>query len=398
MGALGIAGYLVGGLLEPDLRVDAERCLRTSGSTCRACVDSCPAGALLAPPEGARTAPQPTPSQCVDCGLCVPECPSGAVQGVGARPGALAAAAGRAGTALVVACAPARRQDPELRDAFAVECLASLPAHTVVSTALALDPGARLSLTRADCASCPLAQGGRVRELAREAAGLLHQLDTTGRNLTWQHAQPADPAQAGTPERAVPRPPRPPAQLSRRALFTGWRPRPPSHDRAGQAWTGAPVPGRAPGGPELGRLTPRPVSAEGCTFCAACVAVCPSSALRIGTPRAPTGPADGPAPAGTGPRPLALAVDAATCVGCGRCAEVCPEGVLGIGCELGHPPGAATPAREGTLIALTQGVLSACDRCGHPLAPGEWGRCQGCAVGDELVADVLGALDPLPTP
>lgn len=381
MGALDLAGYLFGGLVEPALQVRADRCLRASGSGCRACVDVCPAGALRLGPQGSTEAPQSERSRCTDCGLCAATCPSGAITGVGVPPGALTREAERQSSAMSVVCAPARRNRPrnEQDQSFSVSCLAALHPETVVATALALQQGSTLTLTQAQCSGCPSAQQARVEAVVQESMDLLQRLDDGGRRVVLASPSPDAPDSgqhmAAQPSRAGRR------GWSRRELLTARR----SGARA------APAPAVTPARAELLshsadpssvplQLT-HPVDAQGCTFCHACAAVCPTQALRIGRlPADDTEPDDGAVR-------LALTVDPGRCVGCGRCAQVCVADLLTLGCA--PEPASRDQGRVGRLVVIAQGKRSTCDTCEQPLAPGEQGVCRRCESARTLVADVL---------
>lgn len=382
MGAFGLAASLFGGFVEPALRVRADRCLRASGSGCRECVDLCPAGALLLDARRTTAAPQPVPSSCTDCGLCAAACPSGAITGVGVPAGTLTRVAQRRVTAMSVACAPARRQRPRSTDpAFSVSCLAALHPETVVATALALAPGSTLVLVRAQCSECPTAQRARVEVVARESADLLGRLDDTGRRVELVDASSAVPD--GELEPDVP--PGGPAgrDWSRRELFAARR----SAGLAGSApavtVARAELLSRsADASSAMGQLT-HPLEALGCTFCDACVAVCPTRALSIDSSPARAGETDDGVPR------LELVVDPSACVGCRRCAQVCVEGVLTLG--YAAQPGSDSMAQPGAerRVVIAQGRWVTCESCDQPLSPGERGVCRRCESAAGLVADVL---------
>lgn len=383
MGVLGFAGHLVGGLAEAGLQVRDERCLRTNGSDCRACVEICPADALRIGPKDSTEAPQSERSRCTDCGLCAATCPSGAIAGVGVPPAALTRQAERQSHAISLVCAPARRQpqhDDENPD-FSISCLAALHPETVVATALALQPGSPLTLRRGQCSACPSAQQARVEAVVSESVDLLQRLDESERTIVFavtpdgpDRPQPG-PAQRGQAAQRG---------WSRRELLTA--------RRSGARPATAPAVTRAraellhySAGPSSSASLQlmHPLDAMGCTFCHACAVVCPTQALRIGRR-----PADGSESEDDPPR-LELAVDPARCLGCGRCAEVCVDDLLTLGRGLGH----AMNHRGRGLVVIAQGNRSSCDTCEQPLAPSEQGICRRCESAGTLVADVL-ALKP----
>ena len=380
MRSLGLAGYLFGGLGRPGLRVLAERCLRASGSDCRACVAICPAAALRLGPAGSTEAPQSELTRCTDCGLCAATCPSGAIAGVGVPPGALTSEAERQSSSLNVVCGPALRERPRnegSRD-FSVSCLAELHPETVVATALALRPGSTLTLVQGQCSQCPIAQQARVHVVVQESPDLLQRLDNGGRRVLLArapaHAPDNQPPGAAQPGTAVRR------GWSRRELITAGR----SGARL------APAPAVTSPRAELLRYSAEPSSAalqlthpldaEGCTFCHACAAVCPTQALAIGRI-----PADGTEPDG-GVIQLKLALDPGRCVGCGQCAHVCVDDLI----TLGRAPGPVRDlGRAARLTVLAQGARPTCHKCAQPLAPREQGMCRRCESARALVTDVL---------
>lgn len=386
MGTLGLVGYLFGGLSEAGLQVRPDRCLRASGSGCRACVEICPAAALLLGPAGSTQAPQSEPSRCTDCGLCAATCPSGAIAGVGVPPAALTGEAERRSLDMNVVCLPARdelRRSDEI-PAFSVRCLASLHPETVVATALALQPNSTLTLTHAQCSQCPSAQQARVKVLVRESVDLLQRLDNDrlgsgGRTIVLvemsAHATEGQPGITGRPSGSGRR------AWSRRALLTAGR------SGARPAPASAVTPPRAellnqadsPATAAL-QLT-HPLDAQGCTFCHACAAVCPTEALRIG--RLPTSDPS----VDNGAVRLQLAVDPSRCLGCGRCAQVCVDNLF----ILGHGPelAALDQNKARSLVLLAQGERSVCQTCNQPLAPGEQGVCRRCESARTLLSDVL---------
>ena len=381
MGALGLLGDLFGGLVEPGLQVRADRCLRASGSGCRECVDICPAGALRLGPSGSTEAPQSVLSQCTDCGLCAAVCPSGAITGVGVPAGALTRHGERQSSELNIVCAPAGPQKHGEHDqAFTVSCLAAVHPETVVATSLALQSKSTLTLTRAECSQCPSAQQARVEAMVQESVSLLQRVDDGGRRIVVDSTSP-DAPHGATQHSAAQHSPAGRRGWSRRELFTAGR----SGGRT------APIPAVTTARGELLRhsadpssvpmqLT-HPIDAQGCTFCHACAAVCPTQALRIGRL-----PADDTEPGG-GPVRLALAVDPSQCVGCGRCAQVCVENLLTLGCAL--ETAAPDQGRVGRLVVIARGERSTCQTCQQPLGPGEQGVCRRCESARTLVADVL---------
>ena len=300
MGTLALLGHLFGGFVEPGLQVQADRCLRASGSGCRECVDICPAGALRLGPSGSTEAPQSMLSQCTDCGLCAAACPSGAITGVGVSAGALTRGAERQSAAMRVVCAPARRERPssEQGQSFSVSCLAALHPETVVATALALEPNSTLTLTRAQCSACPIAQQAQVQTVVQESVSLLQRLDDGGRQIVFESTSP-DATDSQQRVTAQPNAAQHSAAgrrcWSRRELLTAGRsggraaPAPAVTSARGELLSHSADPSSVPM-----HLT-HPIDARGCTFCHACAAVCPTEALQIGRlPADDSEPGDGP--------------------------------------------------------------------------------------------------------
>lgn len=378
MGALALVGYLASGLVEPALQVQPERCLRTSGADCRACIDVCPAQALSLTTPQEWEAPQAELTACTDCGLCAASCPSGALTGVGVPDGSLPRQASRQG-AMTVACARARREAVGTGQdrSFPVSCLGALHPETVVGTALAMPAGATLTLARAQCSECPSAQQARVEAVVGESVRLLQHLDDAGRGIAVSELG------ATAVGKAAPVPSRRPVERSgwsRRELLTGRR------DSSAPTRSREVTPARAdlmnhsPDPSWTAERLPRPIRAEGCTLCRACVRVCPTQALRVGRlPPDETGPDDPDTR-------VALAVDPRQCLGCGRCAQVCVDAVL----TLAVAP-VATPQsrRVGRLLVLAEAQEAGCAGCGQPLGPRERALCHACLSARSLTGDVL---------
>jgi len=382
VGAFDLTGFLFGGFGEPGLQVRADRCLRASGSDCRACVEICPAAALRVGPKDSTEAPQTERSRCTDCGLCAATCPGGAIAGVGVPPAALTRQAERQSHSISLVCAPARRQpqhDDENPD-FSIGCLAALHPETVVAIALALQPGSPLTLRRGQCSACPSAQQARVDAVVSQSVDLLQRLDESKRTIVVA-VTPDGPDRQSAPARRG------------RAARHGWSRRELlTARRSGARKATAPAVTRAraellhyTAGPSSSASLQlrHPLDAKGCTFCHACAVVCPTQALRIGL-RSADGTEDHP-------QHLELAVDPARCLGCGRCAEVCVDDLLTLGRGLGPAIRHTGPARG--LVVIAQGNRSSCDTCAQPLAPSEQGNCRRCESAGTLVADVL-ALKP----
>lgn len=274
-----------------------------------------------------------------------------------ARPVRIARAAKDHPGHLSLACSQAEGGDHE------VTCLAHLDSETLAAAAVR---SGRLTLTRGDCAACPLA----IR--APGANGVLHHVDDPpGRiDLTVSRAasllqrsgvsapidvevRPAHEGDDAAPAAA--------GGISRRDLLFSVRRDEPDEEE------GLTVPAPTPQRGVLLAALPtamveHPVASPGCTGCRICEQICPEKAFGW---------------SGVGGNGL-LWVTPADCTACGMCVQACPEDVLSLD--------AVTPADSVHQLARIQ--PRGCSRCGRGLLPGEEGTCISCRSRRSLLDDV----------
>ncbi|MDI3317079.1 MAG: 4Fe-4S binding protein [Bacillota bacterium] len=403
---------LLGRFGRPPVRFEPGRCTRARHrlSSCRACVDACPAQAIRLGAAGGPEALLVDGECCRGCGLCLPACPTAALQPAPAE------AADPFQLADVTACAAvdASRLPPSARQAG---CLGSLePVALLEATARPV------LLLHGDCARCPLTRGRQAfdrhleeaRELARwnglELALTLRQEASTGLD----------------PEGRAPRPSRAAPRLSRRDFFRLGRQE--IREDAALAllpeekprlWSGGRLPHATdrrrrelarwlPFGPEArvstpaGAPHPRPgllpvwrlhLERERCPGCGLCAELCPEGALgwRLAPatggsapPARQAAPFPGSEPAAV-PVPAELAFDLWRCAGCRLCEEACPTGALRL--TQADLPLAPEP------VALLGGHRARCRRCGQQFfSPRPEPLCRSCRP------DAAELLEGLPEP
>jgi ferredoxin len=319
---------------------------RYRGSSCRSCLDVCPAGALVTSPWLELDA-----EKCTSCGACVSVCRTGAL-GLDLRHRALrtecyARASSDSATGEPAAVFACRRADPVVvEDATCVlSCLGGLSAGDLL--AAAASRCARVDLISGDCAMCPDGPAEAALEMAvttvdQTMAALARPLLIARRRLSGNGAS----AESTAPT------------MSRRGLL-GYVAR-----GLGQAASSAVAP-RAPelsidelhrhvAPPEthrclildLGELhsqsndlvvaLPASLPLAGitatseCDSCGLCLNYCPHGALAI--------------------EGRSVTCDTSSCTGCGLCAEACPRSALRIG------PARLTPRRLCEAEAATPSV------------------------------------------
>jgi ferredoxin len=300
--------------------VTAPLCVATRyrSSSCRRCLDICPAASITTAPwlcvDGDR---------CLKCGACAAVCRTGALDLTPLRASlrrSLGEAAA-AGGAVAIACRRAALPDAEGAPRVVVPCLAALAAGDLVAAKrLGID---FISLVHGDCAACELERAVicGLADLRATAAALTH----AGAVLVM--------SEDGVPSCADDCEPRP-VSLSRRGLFAALAGGVGS--ALGEPGTDAPLtieelhaqyaPPRAfstlladlddLGAPGAGPLMPTvpglPLASvrvgARCDGCGLCVRYCPHAAIAIQEGRA--------------------VVDVRHCTACALCAEVCPSEVV----------------------------------------------------------------------
>jgi ferredoxin len=300
---------------------------RYRSSSCRRCLDVCPAASIATAPwlrvDG---------DGCLKCGACAAVCRTGAldVSPLRASLRRRFTEAGRAGAAIVIACQRAALAGDAVAPRVTIPCLAALAAGDLVAARrLGIDS---VSLVHGDCAAC---------ELERAAVNGLAGLRATTAALTRAGAvlQTSEDCTGSRAEACEPRP----VSLSRRGLFAAL---------AGGVGSALGEPGtdvqlrveelHARYAPprafeallaDLGQLSAlhpgllsAPVAglplaavriAAQCDGCGLCVLYCPHAAIEIQDRQA--------------------VVQAGRCTACALCAEVCPKEVVTL-----EPKGAAS--------------------------------------------------------
>jgi len=307
----------------PDLTPPLCVATRYRSSSCRACLDVCPSGAIVTSPWLELDA-----EKCTSCGACVSVCRTGALD-LELRPHVLRTECrSRAGSdtptgepAVMIAC---RQSDPVVAaDATCVmSCLGGLSAADLLAAALRTE---RIVLVSGECAACPDAAAEGALDLAVTTAE--ETMAALSLPFVVERARLAGDAPAA--EATAP-------TLSRRGLFRyvargvgravagGAAPKDPQRSIIALHRQSAP-PGshrrlilylaelhsRGDGSaltlPQTLPLADIQVTSE-CDACGLCLNYCPHGALAI----------DG----------VAVTADPDQCTGCGLCVEVCPRSAL----------------------------------------------------------------------
>lgn len=325
------------------VKVRGELCPRSRSprAQCRACIETCPSGAIAFAEQGPLLS-----GDCEECGLCVGACPNGVFEIQVASDGYLRAAAvemwQQGGTA-VFTCQQGAKTVP---GAIPVRCLGRWPWELI--TELALQGPVAFYRPAIKCSSCPLKAGADLFAAAcSRAAAFLAGYGMRGNLQVWE--RPTEIA-------AAPRRPRVRGGRGRREVIvkalgllaqaSGVKPA----DRGK-------TPGRAAGSLRraalleiLADMAPSAVSGgalplpsvilEGtCFFCGACSRLCPQKALRQ--------------------EELNLLFYPGLCTGCGLCAATCLYGSLVLEAQVSSLAFAFNQPEE-----LATGKLQRCACCG----------------------------------
>ncbi|HMS06083.1 MAG TPA: 4Fe-4S dicluster domain-containing protein [Burkholderiaceae bacterium] len=306
------------------LTIHAERCVHTqvTHGTCQACVSACPRQAWRHGPDGLSFDAE----ACDACGLCVADCPTDALELPSPAPRVTTHADGS--RTLALACERAVSSG----GAGVTPCLYGLSPGWLVRAAEVLS-AASITLVPGDCARCPRGGAGpawRAQWLAvaerLRAAGHPVVAITPASAETW----PASDASAAV----APRP-----------RWRRWR----GDDRAAAAlpplpgqrrWLLAPMARASASAATLWSVT---LDADRCTWCLACVRLCPSEALTLR-------PADAPG------APARFVLDMHRCTGCGLCHDACDSHAL----SAPRSPVAQAEATGPTQWTLARRRCSAC--------------------------------------
>lgn len=302
--------------------IDGEACVHALApyASCRACVEACPAGALVLDDDslGIETA------RCTACGLCVPACPRGAI--ALARP--VESVEGRPHRQAFAACSRTAGSLP------GPACLQALGARDL--DALAEAGVAQLMVTSADCRGCVTGADPLALGRAAEAHRIIrHSRGQPAVTLAWRDLAAFRRARSRALEAAGSV-----DQARRRLLRVMERP----------------LPEAPPQGAPVAAISPV-IDAAVCTGCDACARICPDGALRLERQGAPR-----------------YAVDPVHCTGCRLCIDVCESRAIRL-----VPLGPGAPAS----VPLSAFRCRACGVPGHrPSAAGSASAdlCRICAV------------------
>ena len=279
-----------------------QRCLATKATGCTVCADVCPHDAIRI-----RRRVDIDPVDCTGCGLCVSACPSHALTPRGSPTPA----------DIALRCSEVKGNAPS------VICLARLLPTDLLRLA---DPEGVVRLGRGDCAACSVGSAAVPDVVARTAERAARVAATVGRDLHVECAQ-VETLDVEVQDRS----------MSRRDLLRSGS----TNAKRVTASALAPLERLAgddvsdAGRPELpsdwvdtlalydaAGLDPEtlvparlPYVEEGCIFCPACTAVCPTDAIQRRFDD------DGSTMLWLEPR---------RCVGCDACVAACPVHVVGM--------------------------------------------------------------------
>lgn len=329
----------------PDVTPPLCVATRYRASSCRRCLDVCPADAVE-PSPWLRV----EPDRCTSCGACAAVCPTGALvfsMRSELLRGRFAELARRAPRQATLVCRFAGDEEGgggnggDRAATVVLSCLGGLSAADLVgAAALGLDG---VTLTSGDCEGCRDRQAGMAAQRAVGAADAA--LAALGRGLAVERRRAPGDGSAAAP--AAP-------GLSRRDLFSflsrGARRATaeglaPERRTVGDLHVQAPPPvaharllddldhlgggGAADAAPLPAALPLATVLATGdCTGCGLCARYCPHGALVL---------ADG-----------VLSCDSSRCTGCGLCSEACPPAALEV--RPATAPAAARAAGRGSSV------------------------------------------------
>ncbi|MDK2927896.1 MAG: hypothetical protein PWR31_1587 [Bacillota bacterium] len=354
---------LASGLELGSLKVDSSLCVRVRSrrAECECCLSVCPT-------QGIHIGPAVEIKSCLLCGLCTAACPTGVFELQENSDGSVLLAVERLAArwaSVVFACDRSPRSVVRRPDRVAVRCAGRVSAELLVA---ALSLGAQAAYLYLDPAGCAGCHGKQAKQAASTAvAGAQAIASAYGLKAPLSLTAALPPPRAATDSR---RPAAEGVDEGRRALLTAvngvgvksalkvalgtsapepgfaWRHSLPKRRRILlEALARLALPGPAGAGGAGAFPWPGLTLAGGCTFCGACVPLCPSAALKLEE-------------AGEEGR---LLFYPARCTFCGLCLASCPEGALACG-------------REPALLEFLSGeprVLSAacarrCAGCGRP--------------------------------
>ncbi|MDF2627588.1 MAG: 4Fe-4S ferredoxin [Symbiobacteriaceae bacterium] len=359
------------------VRVETALCTqaRSGRSTCRTCVEICPAGAV-----SLGRGPVVTDA-CTACGLCAAACRTGALRMETPSDVALLTEARKAqGDPLVVACAA---HGPGLRERVVkVPCIGAVTPEVLVG--MLAGGHSQILLWRPEaCAACGNRAGVERMDLAPlealypGAVGFASSLAEVGEGAPG-HQAPGDRAGTETTfDQSL-------ANRDRRAflgsafksggsllglLLGDWAPKKPAPP-APTIYEVQGTPRRrqvlrdamAARPPAPGARLPEfaPLASPACTLCPVCTKLCPSGALHV------TESGDH----------AALQWQASRCTDCGLCREICPVGAMGRGEQL-----TADRFQAEAPEPLMEGERAICG-CGAKYwhTPGGPDRCFACRM------------------